>query len=104
MDDKIFRVDIERSRVYWDYYKSMFIAFSMILCAGMVSMAVIYTKGELNLTITAGVIVLLALCVILLSALMTLSIWRHENKYLDELIRAEEQDLMERPPEGMPIV
>jgi hypothetical protein len=100
MDDRIFKVELERSRIYWDYYKAMFLVFSTALSAGMVSAAVIYTKGEISLTIAAGIILLLALCVILLSAIMSLTIWRHENRYLDELVRAEEEDRIERPAGG----
>jgi hypothetical protein len=103
MNDKIFKVEIERSRVYWDYYKSMFIAFSMALAAGMVCAAVIYTKGEINLMFTGGIILLCLLCFVLLCALMSVLIWRHENRHFDELIGAEEQETAERPP-GIPLV
>jgi hypothetical protein len=103
MDDKIFKVEIERSRVYWDYYKSMYIAFSIALAAGMVSAAVVYTKGEINLMFAGGIILLCLLCVVFLTAVMNVLIWRHENKHFDELIGAQEQDISERPP-GMPLV
>jgi archaellum biogenesis protein FlaJ (TadC family) len=103
MDDKIFKVDLERSRVYWDYYKSMFTVFSSALVAGMICAALIYTKGEINLTMAAAVIVLLFLCIILLAALMSLVIWRHENRHFDELVREEEREAQERPP-GVPLV
>jgi len=101
--DKIFKVDLERSRVYWDYYKAVFSAFSLCLAAGMVSTALIYTKGELSLELTAGVILFLTLCVVFLAALMNLVIWRHENRHFDELIRQEQRDAEERPP-GIPLV
>lgn len=103
MDDKIFRVDMERSRIYWDYYKSMFLAFSLAMAAGMVCTAVIYTRGELALSLAFGVIALLFLCIILMAAVMSLLIWRHENRHFDELVRQEEVELHERPP-GIPLV
>ncbi|MFH1054475.1 MAG: hypothetical protein V1744_00105 [Candidatus Altiarchaeota archaeon] len=102
MDDKIFAVSLERSRIYWDYYRSMFVVFSLCFIAGMVSTAIIYTQKEISLVIAAGIIGLMFLMVILLSALMSITIWRHENKHLDELIRAEEQEILERPP-GIPL-
>jgi hypothetical protein len=103
MDDKIFRVDLERSRIYWDYYKSMFLAFSMAMAAGMICTAVIYTEKEISLSVTVGVIALLFLCVILMAAVMSLLIWRHENRHFDDVIREEERELQERPP-GIPLV
>ncbi|MBD3387474.1 MAG: hypothetical protein GF416_00470, partial [Candidatus Altiarchaeales archaeon] len=33
---RIFKVNLERTRVYWDYYKSMFLVFSFCLMALMV--------------------------------------------------------------------
>jgi archaellum biogenesis protein FlaJ (TadC family) len=102
MDDKLFKVDLERSRVYWDYYKSMFVVFSIALIAGMICVAIIYTKGELGLTFAAGLIALLLLCIILLAAMMNLLIWRHENRHFDEMLR-QEQDMESAPP-GMPLV
>ncbi len=101
--DKVFKVDLERSRVYWDYYKMMFVVFSMILSACVIAVALIYTRGEISLQLTVGVILFLALCVIFLSAMMNLIIWRHENRHFDELIREEKRDIEERPP-GVPLV
>jgi len=98
MVDRAFRIDLERSRIYWSYYKSMFKVFSTALTAGMVCAAIIYTKGEINLTMTAAVIGLLFLCIILLSALMSLIIWRHENRHFDEMTREDEREFEERPP------
>jgi hypothetical protein len=103
MDDKIFKVELERSRVYWDYYKCVFSAFSMILAAGMVCAAVIYTKGEINLIFAAGIILLCLLCTVFLVAIMNVLIWRHENRHFDDLIGAQEQEMQERPP-GIPLV
>ena len=102
MEDKYFEVDLERSRIYWDYYKSLFLVLSHSLIAGMICAAIIYSAGGLDLTYTAGIIGLMFLCVILLCALMSLTIWRHENKHLDELIRIEEEAIQQRP--GNPIV
>jgi len=104
MDDKLFQVDMERSRIYWDYYRSMFVVFSLALIAGMIIVAIIYTKGELSLTFAAGIIVLLFLCIILMAAVMSLLIWRHENRHFDELLRGQEEEEQDGPPPGMPLV
>ncbi|MFH0861610.1 MAG: hypothetical protein V1875_01135 [Candidatus Altiarchaeota archaeon] len=101
--DKIFKVDLERSRVYWDYYKMVYHALSLCMAAGMISAAVIYTRGEIGLNVAGGIILFLFLCVIFLSAIMNLIIWRHENRHFDEIIRQEEKGIGERPP-GVPLV
>lgn len=103
MVDKAFKVDIERSRIYWDYYRSMFIVLSLALIAGMICAAIIYTKGEISLTLAGGIIGLMFLLIIFLCALMSITIWRHENKHLDELLNTEPEDKPEEPP-GMPLV
>jgi archaellum biogenesis protein FlaJ (TadC family) len=105
MEDKIFRVDIERSRIYWDYYRSMFIVFSFALMAGMISTAIIYMGDGIELVLAVGIMLLLFLFIILLAALMSLTIWRHENRHLDELI-AYEADIPPEDvePDGMPLV
>ncbi len=103
MEDKIFAVNLERSRVYWDYYKNMFILFGFTLIGGMISTAIIYSAGGIELIFAVGIILLLFLFVILLAALMSLSIWRHENKHLDELINIERENLQMEPP-GEPLV
>ena len=107
MDDKIFQVNLERSRVYWDYYKMMFIVFSFTLIAGIVATSIIYSKGEIEIVFAIGVIMLLFLFIILLAALMSISIWRHENRHLDEMIDIEEENMqIEDPqqPPSMPLV
>jgi len=105
MEDKVFKVDLERSRVYWDYYKSIFFALAFSLMATMICVALIYTKGGLDIIYAAAIIVLLFLCVIFLAALLHLGIWRHENKFLDELIRIEEEDERQtRENPGIPLV
>ncbi|MBU0763118.1 MAG: hypothetical protein KKD39_08850 [Candidatus Altiarchaeota archaeon] len=103
--DKLFRVNLERSRIYWQYYKSMFQVFSHAIIACMISTAIIYSAGGIDLLLTAGVIALLFLFIVLLSALMSLTIWRHENKHLDELLVEYEQP-PEEPlmPPGTPLV
>jgi hypothetical protein len=105
MDDKFLQVSLERSRIYWDYYRSMFQIFSHALIAGMLITAMIYQSGKIDLLLTIGIIALLLLFIILLAALMSLTIWRHENKHLDELL-IEEEPQSEEPqgPSGMPIV
>lgn len=101
--NRIFEINLERSRIYWDYYRSMFIIFSVALIGLMVCTTLIYTKGDISLAPAVGVLVLLFLCVILLAALMSLSIWRHENKHLDELIAIEREEI-EPHPTGAPLV
>ena len=101
--DRVFNVNLERSRVYWDYYKSMFIVFSFCLMAGMLCTTAIYVKGDIGLVPAVGVILLLFLCVILLAALMSLSIWRHENKHLDEMIAAETEPMQGPSPPEIPL-
>lgn len=103
VNEHLFAIDLERSRVYWEYYRSMFLVFSMVLAAAMVCVTLIYTKGGLTLVPTVGIILLLFLCVILLSALMSLTIWRHENKHLDELAAVEVGEA-EKPVSGQPLV
>lgn len=107
MDDKFFWVSIERSRIYWDYYKSMFFALSMALVASMVSVAIIYTTGAIDLLIAVGLIMLIFLLVLLLIAVMSLFVWRHENKHLDELFDYESQEFdepVEPAQHGEPLV
>jgi len=103
MADKAFKVDIERSRIYWDYYRSMYMVLSLALIAGMICAAIIYTKGEISLTLAGGIIGLMFLLIIFLCALMSITIWRHENKHLDELLNTESEDKPEEPT-GMPLV
>jgi len=100
--DKIFKVNLERSRVYWDYYKHMFIIFSGMLMTGALASAIIYHKGGFDFILTLGLIAFAFLCVIMLAALMSLVIWRHENKFLDELIRQTSEE--ESAPEEKPLV
>jgi|GEM_PF-6216879 len=110
MQDKILEINLERSRVYWDYYKMMFLVFAHCFIAGMISTAIIYSAGGVDIVFALGVIFLLFLLVILLAALMSLSIWRHENKHLDDLMDIEADDVgMEgdeppMEPQGMPII
>ena len=101
--DKAFRVDIERSRIYWDYYRSMFLVFSAAFSAGMICTALIYTRGEITLPITAGAILLMFLCIILMAAMMSLIIWRHENRHFDELVREDRSEPDDKPA-GHPLV
>ena len=96
--DHIFEVNLERSRVYWDYYRSMFIVFSLCLIGGMICTTLIYSNGGIGLTAAIGIMLLLLLLVILLAALMSLTVWRHENTHLDELINIEREE--ERPHTG----
>ena len=103
MDDKIFAVDLERSRIYWDYYKTLFIVLSLAFIALMVCCAIIYPHAGIELVIAVGVLLLMFLFVIFLMALMSLTVWRHENKFLDELILMEQEDIEEKPT-GIPIV
>jgi hypothetical protein len=103
MVDRSFKVAIERSRIYWDYYRSMYTMFSLAIIAGMICSAIIYTKGEITLTIAVGTIGLLFLVIIFLSALMSLTVWRHENKHLDELVIVDDGGASE-PPLGEPLV
>ena len=103
MADKAFKVDIERSRIYWDYYRSMYMVLSLALIAGMICAAIIYTKGEISLTLAGGIIGLMFLLIIFLCALMSITIWRHENKHLDELLNTEPEETPEQPS-GMPLV
>ncbi len=109
MEDKIFAINLERSRVYWDYYKMMFLVFSLCFIAGMICTSLIYANGGVELIFAIGIILLLFLMVILLAALMSLSIWRHENKHLDDLMEIEHEDMvaeedMESEPQGMTLV
>lgn len=99
--DKIFKVDLERGRIYWDYYRTIFTVMASLLCSGIIATALIYTGKEVSLTVAAGVIVLLALTVVLLAALMSLYVWRHEERHLDELIRAESDIISAKPPETL---
>ncbi|MCX6695142.1 MAG: hypothetical protein NTU61_02435 [Candidatus Altiarchaeota archaeon] len=95
--DNVFRVNLERSRIYWDYYKSMFVVFSVMLMFAALSTMIAYHKGALDFMPAVGLTVFFFLCVILLSAVMSLVIWRHENKFLDEMVR-QEMDLQEAKP------
>lgn len=108
MNERLFAINLERSRVYWDYYKLMFLVFSFAFMSGIIATSMIYNAGGIDILFALGVIFLLFLFIILLSALMSLSIWRHENKHLDELIEIELEDLkneMEmQPQQGMPLV
>jgi archaellum biogenesis protein FlaJ (TadC family) len=105
MEDKVFQVNLERSRIYWDYYKGMFHIFNNTAIACMLITAIIYSAGGLDLLLAAGIIALFFLLIVLLAALMSLTIWRHENKHLDELL---EEEIPEPPqtqePQGMPLV
>jgi len=56
------------------------------------------------LALAVGIILLLFLCVILLAALMSLTIWRHENKHLDELIIVDKEEVEEKTSTGRPLV
>jgi len=96
--DRILRVEIERSRVYWDYYRSMFVVFSLALMAGMISVSIIYTKGEVSLSFAAVSVALAAVCIIFLAAIMSLIIWRHENRHFDEILGDVSQEAAEEPP------
>jgi len=97
--DRVFRVKLERSRVYWDYYKSMFLVFSGMLLTAALITAVIYHKGGYDFILMFGLIAFFFLCVIMLAALLSLAIWRHENKFLDEMITVEEPTQEEPPRE-----
>jgi archaellum biogenesis protein FlaJ (TadC family) len=102
--DRIFEVNLERSRVYWDYYRSMFIVFSLCLIGGMVCTALVYSSGGIGLPPAVGIMLLLVLLIILLAAMMSLTIWRHENKHLDELIAMESEDVGPPSTGGEPLV
>ena len=102
MVDKAFRISIERSRIYWDYYKSMFLVFSGALMAAMLCSAIIYTRGEISLPLAVGAIALAVLMIILIAALMSLIIWRHENKHFDELLETQPEEPQEN--QGQPLV
>ena len=110
MQDRALEINLERSRVYWDYYKMMFLVFAHCFIAGMISTAIIYSAGGVDIVFALGVIFLLFLLVILLAALMSLSIWRHENRHLDDLLdqdgdmMAEEAEEARMEPQGMPLV
>lgn len=105
MEDRFLKVAIERSRIYWDYYKSMFQIFSHALIACMIVTAIIYSVNGIDLILAVGIIFLLLLFIILLAALMSLTIWRHENKHLDELlVEYEPQPQEPQPPPGMPLI
>jgi len=85
--------------VYWDYYRSMFLVFSGMLMVAALSSILIYHKGGLDFLPAAGLSVFFFLCIILLAALMSLVIWRHENKFFEEMVKQE----IEEQEKGTPV-
>lgn len=105
MQDRIFEIDMERSRIYWDYYKMMFLVFSLCFISGILATAMIYAGGGIDLVLAVAIMFLLFLMVILSAALMSLSVWRHENKFLDDLLELEHEEFeAEAEAQGMPLV
>jgi uncharacterized protein YacL len=89
--DKLFRVKLERTRAYWDYYKIIFTMLCLAFIGLIVSVAIFHHAGALSLIAAVGLSALFFLCILLLLALMSLLIWNFENKHLHELLAEEEE-------------
>ena len=94
--DRTFRVNLERSRVYWDYYKNMFLVFCGMLMVASLAAVAIYHKGGFDLIIALGLVSFFFLCIILLAALMSLIIWRHENRFFEEMLKQDSEEEQEQ--------
>lgn len=85
-DKKNFKVDLQRARVYWDYYKTLFFMACLAVLTGIISVSLLHLAGSLNLFLTAIMIIVLYLMLLVMFLLMTFIVWRHENRHLDELM------------------
>ncbi|MFC2162585.1 hypothetical protein ACFLRF_02805 [Candidatus Altiarchaeota archaeon] len=89
--DKLFRVRLERTRAYWDYYKMIFNTLCLTFIGLIISAAIVFHSGALSLMASAGLMALFFLCILMLLAVMSLIIWNFENKHLHELLGDEDQ-------------
>jgi len=90
--DRLFKINLERSRIYWDYYKSMFMILSWMLLVAALSSMIVYHKGGLDFWPAIGLSLFFYLCIILLFAVMSMMIWRHENRFFEEMLKEEVEE------------
>lgn len=80
-----FRVDLQRAKVYWSYYTTIFLIAAIALAAGIVVIGLLHVAGSISLLVAVAAIAVLYVSNIGLFLVMAFIVWRHENRHLDEL-------------------